>query len=82
MCICVFVVLCICVFVYLCLCLCIGVFMKTNCKSDERMAKSDARRCSWTRKSAPVSNVTLLTCQPLIQYNDTMVKFIDLSIVL
>ena len=33
-------------------------------------AKSDARRCSWPRKSAPVSNVALLTCQAIEEYNN------------
>ena len=53
--------------VFLCQVVCIFVQIPSL---SSWMAKSDARRCSWPRKSAPVSNVTLLTCHTVEEYNN------------
>ena len=53
--------------VFLCQVVCIFVQIPSL---SSWMAKSDARRCSWPRKSVPVSNVTLLTCHTVEEYNN------------
>ena len=65
--------------VFLCQVVCIFVQIPSL---NSWTAKSDARRCSWPRKSAPVSNVALLTCQAIEEYNNqynnsTITLFLD-----